>query len=157
VLKVSAKQVNEGDRLTLRALVGSPSRATRVTLLKFRLGILGDPTWDTVKTARVRGKRKVAFSVVATGENSERSRVAVAYRKAKRVLVSKPVAVTIWRWIPLRAYAPYYETGGAVFGTLSINGLVYNGWGPPPTRTSGRGRRGSRPGATARPSRRSSG
>lgn len=129
VLKVPAKRVNEGDRLTLRAIVRSPVRATRVTLQKSRISILGDPIWDPVKAARVRGRGKVAFKVVATGQNSERYRVAVAYKKAKRVLVSKPVAVTIWRWIPLRAYAPYYETGGAGFGTLSINGHVYNGWG----------------------------
>jgi len=129
VLKVSAKEVNEGDRVTLRAIVKSPARATRVTLQKFRLGIFGDPIWEPVKAAKTRGRRKVAFKVVATGENRERYRVTVAYRKVKRVVVSKPIAVTIWRWIPLSAYSPYYETRGVGFGTPSIDGRVYNGWG----------------------------
>jgi hypothetical protein len=38
--------------------------------------------------------------------------------------------VTIWRWIPLSDYDPYYETGGTTFGTFGINGRIYEGWGP---------------------------
>jgi hypothetical protein len=39
--------------------------------------------------------------------------------------------VTVWRWGPLKEYAPYYEAepGAAIFGTTTINGIAYSGWG----------------------------
>jgi hypothetical protein len=125
----AATQVEEGSRLTLTATITSPLQASKVTLQKLYVPMYyGDPTWTPVKTLRVHGKRKVNFGVVATGLNNERYRVTVTYKNAKP-FTSKPVGVTVWRWIPLSEYNPYYETGGAIFGTTSINGHPYKGWG----------------------------
>lgn len=130
VLTSSAKQVEEGDRYTLTATIKSPKTAARVTLEKFRLNIIwGTPEWEPVKTVKVGGKSKVAFKTVATDENNERYRVSVTYMKATRPVVSNQVGVAVWRWIPLSEYDPYYGTGGAIFGTTTINGVPYTGWG----------------------------
>ncbi|GAA4748462.1 hypothetical protein GCM10023350_36740 [Nocardioides endophyticus] len=66
-----------------------------------------------------------------TSNNNERYQVTVASKKTKKVVASEVVRVTIWRWIPLSEYRPYYEAepGAAIFGTTTINGRAYNGWG----------------------------
>lgn len=130
-LTASAKDVEEGDRYTLTATIKSASTATQATLEKWRPSLYGwdAPAWVSVKTVNVAKRGKVPFKVVATDENAERYRVAVTYKNTTKPAVSKPVAVTVWRWIPLSEYDPYYETGGAVFGTTTINGHAYSGWG----------------------------
>ena len=128
-LTASAKQVEEGDRLTLTATIKSPQQATRVTLQKASVSVFsGNTYWNPVKTVGVRGKRKVPLKVVATDENTERYRAVVTYKTMKPA-TSKPVKVAVWRWVPLSEYDPYYETGGAIFGTLTLNGHPYTGWG----------------------------
>ncbi len=130
VLSASTRQVEEGDRFTLTATVKAPKAATRATLQKWYVPLyIGTPSWQPVKTANVSGRRKVAFKAVATAENTARYRVSVAYKNSARPVTSNSVNVTVWRWIPLSEYAPYYETGGAIFGTAAINGHVYKGWG----------------------------
>jgi len=131
VLSASKAQLVEGDRFTLTATIRSPKKAARATLQKFRISVFGEPTWDAIKTVKAAHKRKVSFARVATGENSERYRVVVTYRKVKKPVVSKPVSVTVWRWIPLKEYRPYYEAEpyAAIFGTTTINGTAYSGWG----------------------------
>lgn len=127
-LKSSPKQVEEGDRFTLTATIRSPRKATRVTLEQWYVPpYFGTPRWETAKSLRVRGKKKVKFRTVAT--NIERYRVAVAYQETTKLAVSQPVGVTVWRWIPLSKYAPYYETHGIIFGQTSINGHAYAGIG----------------------------
>ncbi|WP_435744538.1 hypothetical protein [Nocardioides sp. SYSU DS0663] len=131
-LRASAREVQEGDRLALTAVIKSPGRAGKVTLHKWQVPPYnGEPTWEPVKTLAVRGKRTLRFAVVATGLNIERYRAVVSYRGAKPVR-SKPVGVIVWRWIPLSRYTPYYEAEpyAAGFGTTQINGHSYNGWGP---------------------------
>lgn len=129
-VKTSANQVTEGDRYTVTARVKSPTQAAKVTLEKFRPPLYdgGRSYWDTVKITKTRGKAKTKFGVVATSENTERYRAVVTYKNAKPVK-SKPVNVTVSRWIPLSDYAPYYNTGGTGFGTATINGQAYKGWG----------------------------
>lgn len=127
----SVKQVEEGDRLTLTATIKSPTRASKVTLQKLYVpAYYGDPSWQPVKTLNVRGNRHVKFGVVATYLNFERYRVTVTYNNAKPY-TSKPLNVTVWRWIPLSDYDPYYESEpyGTAFGTTTINGHPYTGWG----------------------------
>lgn len=128
-LNASDKQVEEGDRLTLTATVKSPQQASKVTLQKASVSVFsGNTYWNPVKTSWVRGKRKVRLKVVATDENTERYRAVVTYKTMKPA-TSKPVKVTVWRWVPLSEYDPYYETGGAIFGTTTLNGHPYTGWG----------------------------
>jgi hypothetical protein len=61
------------------------------------------------------------------------TRLPATYENTKKAVVSKPVNVTVWRWIPLKEYAPYYEAqpGAAIFGTTTFNGVAYSGWGAP--------------------------
>ncbi len=125
-LKASSTEVEEGDRLKLTAKVKGTG-ATRVTLQKHSITVFGDPEWVDVKSKAVTSKKRVKFRVVATGENSERYRASVAYRDGRSVR-SKPVTVTVWRWIALSRYAPYYETPGAYFSAVAINGHTYNGY-----------------------------
>lgn len=129
-LTTSAKQVEEGDRLTLTATIKSPRKASKVMLQKYEPPLYsGDKAdWNIVKTVWVRGKRKVNFKVVAASLNSERYRARVVYQTSKPI-TSKPVAVTVWRWVPLSDYDPYYETGETIFGTTVLNGHPYTGWG----------------------------
>ncbi|WP_155992300.1 hypothetical protein [Nocardioides sp. URHA0032] len=130
-LTSSAKNVEEGDRYTLTATLRSAATATRATLEKWHPSLYGwDPAgWDPVKAVKVGHRGKVPFKLVAADLNSERYRVAVAYKKTAKPAVSRPVTVTVWRWIPLSEYDPYYTTGGTGFGTTTINGVAYTGWG----------------------------
>lgn len=131
-LTTSAKQVEEGERLTLTAIIKSARMASKVTLQKWQPSLYGwdDPKWNPVKTVAVRGKAEVRFAAVATDENTERYRAVVTYKEAKP-FTSKAVSVTVWRWIPMKEYAPYYQSEpyGMVFGTTTINGVAYTGWG----------------------------
>ncbi|NHC21868.1 hypothetical protein G6553_01595 [Nocardioides sp. IC4_145] len=131
-LTPKAKDVEEGDRLTLAAVIESPSRARKVTLQKYRppLYVGDDAEWNAVKSRNVRGAKRVRFAVVATGPNTERYRAAITYKNAKPV-TTQPVSVNVWRWIPLSDYDPYYqaEPYAAGFGAVSINGQTYSGWG----------------------------
>lgn len=129
-VRPSTGQVEEGRRYRLTATIKSPARASRIRLLKWTppwyVGDTGE--WEPVRGARVRGRRLVTFTVVATGLNTERHRVSVAYRNG-RTVQSKPVSVKVWRWIPLSDYDPYYETSGTSFGEAMINGHRYKAWG----------------------------
>ena len=132
VLSSSTKQVEEGDRLTLTATVKSPRIATRATFQKWSVPLYSSTgSWQTVKTVKVSGRSKVPFKTVATDENPERYRVSVGYRRAARPVTSSAVNITVWRWIPLNEYGPYYEAEpyAAVFGTITIAGHAYSGWG----------------------------
>ncbi|MFC7497068.1 MULTISPECIES: hypothetical protein [unclassified Nocardioides] len=132
VLRPSKSQVDEGDRFTLTATVKSPKTATRAVLQKWYVPLYyGTPRWEPVKSLRVGGKSQIAFKRVATDENSERYRLVVTYKKTKKPVVSKPTSVTVWRWIPLKEYDPYYasESLAMIFGTATINGVAYSGWG----------------------------
>jgi hypothetical protein len=128
-LATSAKQVEEGDRLTLTATITSPAQAARVTLQKSYVSVYyGTTSWQPVKTVAVRGRRAVKFGVVALGPNADRYRVSVTYKTGKPA-ASRPTNVQVWRWIPRSKYAPYYATSGAGFGDLALNGHPYRGWG----------------------------
>lgn len=132
VLSSSTNEVTEGDRLTLTARVKAPKRATRATLQKWSTDVYSSSSsWADVRTVKVRGRGKVRFKTVATDENTERYRVSVAYRDAAKPLKSRPVKIQIWRWIPLNEYRPYYEAQAyaAGFGTTTIAGQAYSGWG----------------------------
>ncbi len=126
----STGHVEEGDRFTVTATIAVPKRARRVVLQKWYVPTYyGTPSWQTVKTLKVRGHRKINFNRTAIEENRERYRLLVNYRGFKKPVASRAIGVTVWRWIPLSEYAPYYEVGGAIFGTASVNGRVYEGWG----------------------------
>ncbi|GAB3785457.1 hypothetical protein GCM10027601_20960 [Nocardioides ungokensis] len=124
--------MEEGDRLILTATVKSPKLATFATLQKWEIPPYGTASWQTVKTVKVNGRSKVPFKAVATDENSERYRVSVGYRSATRPVTSGALTITVWRWIPLNEYRPYYEAEpyAAGFGTTTIAGQAYSGWGP---------------------------
>ncbi|WP_148575643.1 hypothetical protein [Nocardioides caldifontis] len=129
-LTASAKQVEEGDRFALTAVIKSPAKAATVTLQRWHVPpYFGEPSWQSVKTLRAKRKSKVTFRAVATDLNDARYRVSLQYRDNRKRFVSNATAVTIWRWIPLSEYDPYYETSGLLFGEAAINGIRYVGWG----------------------------
>ena len=130
VLSASKRQLVEGERYTLTATIKSPNRASKATLQKWYVPAYGDPTWQSVKTSKVRGQRKTTFRAIAVEEDAERYRLLVAYKRVKTVS-SPAISVTVWRWIPLSDYAPYYQSEYNMgFGTATINGQAYSGWGP---------------------------
>ena len=131
-IQASVRRTEEGQRYVLVTTVKSPRRATSMTLQKFDPPEYSfeDARWNDVKTLRVRQRSKVRIVVVAVDRNVERYRAVVRYKNAKPV-TTRPVSVTVWRWIPLSDYRPYHETGGATtYGTFGINGRVYKGFGP---------------------------
>ncbi|TNM38452.1 hypothetical protein FHP29_14475 [Nocardioides albidus] len=84
-------------------------------------------SWEDVRSLKVR-KRKTVFHEVVTDLNNARYRVVVG-RRAGKAVKSKPVSVTVWRWIPLRSISSYLSTSGAVFGETNLNGSRYKAWG----------------------------
>lgn len=132
VLSSSTYEVTEGDRLTLTARIKAPRRATRATLQKWSTDVYSSSSsWAVVRTVKVRGRGKVRFKTVATDENTERYRVSVAYRSTAKPLKSRALRIQVWRWIPLNEYRPYYEAQAyaAGFGSTTIAGHAYSGWG----------------------------
>jgi hypothetical protein len=127
VLKASVQQAEEGDRVTLAARIKSPAKAARVTLLERQVSTWGEVSWEPAKSVRVRGRGKVTFGIVATGPNNDLYRASVRYVGKRAAVVSKPVAVTVWRWIPLGDYDPYYSTSGVGDGQVDINVRRYTG------------------------------
>jgi hypothetical protein len=127
----SVRQTLEGSRYVVTTSLKSPKKATNVTIQKLDPPeyTFQEPEWVNVRTTAVRGRSRIKTVVVATETNTERYRAVVSYKRAK-AFTTKPVAVTIWRWIPLSDYDPYYESGDTTFGTFGINGRVYKGWGP---------------------------
>lgn len=126
-LEASTNEANEGDLVTMTAVVKSPAKAIRVTLQKEYISYYGDRSWIDADRTRARGG-KATFEVVATGPNSDRYRVSVAYKGAKP-RTSKAKKITVWRWIPLTEYRPYYSTSGTGYGEATINGRRYKAWG----------------------------
>jgi hypothetical protein len=132
VLSSSAQEVTEGDRLTLTATVKAPKMALRATLQKWSTQpYAASATWGNVRSVKVKGRSKLRFKTVATDENTERYRVSVTYRDAAKPLKSRAVRIVVWRWIPLNEYRPYYEAEpyAAGFGSTTIAGHAYSGWG----------------------------
>lgn len=126
---LSAREVNEGDRLTVRVKVKSPKRARRVILQRWNVPLYyGSPTWKDVSSAKARGRRNVNFTRVTVGPDSERYRARVLYKKAKPAR-SAAKQVKVWRWISLRSFTAYYSTVGAAFTQQSLNGREYSTWG----------------------------
>lgn len=129
LLKASRHEVEEGARLALTATIKERRRAVRVTLQRWDVPpYYGTPSWENAKTVKVRNRRKITFHRTVVEQDVARYRVLVQYKGRKRPVASRPRAVRVWRWIPLREYSPYYDTGGTAFGTVAINGRAYSGW-----------------------------
>jgi hypothetical protein len=132
VLSSSAQEVTEGDRLTMTATVKAPKTALRATLQKWSTQpYASSASWRTVRSVKVRGRSKLRFKTVATDQNTERYRMSVTYRDVAKPLKSRAVRIVVWRWIPLNEYRPYYEAEpyAAGFGSTTIAGHAYSGWG----------------------------
>ncbi len=130
-LVASTTELVEGDRLKLTATIANPRKAKRVTLERWNVPLYyGTPSWQTVKSVKVRNRKRVTFKYVATALNSERFRAVVTYKSAKPAR-SKTIGVKVWRWIPLSDYRPYYDTNHLIFSDVTINGRRYKGYGPP--------------------------
>ncbi len=128
-VSASAAEVVEGDVLRLTAKVARARSASRAVLERWEVpeSSFWDPSWERVKT--VRAKSRLRFSLTATEENSLRYRVSVRYKGVKKPVISKPVTVKVWRWIPLSQFSSYYSTGQSGFATAALNGKTYNAWG----------------------------
>ncbi|HEX4812820.1 MAG TPA: hypothetical protein VFV66_08715 [Nonomuraea sp.] len=123
-------QATEGDRITIKAKVASPRKADRVQLQERQVDIYGNASWVTVRSRSVRGTARHTFTVVADGINREHYRARATYRQGKAA-VSKRKGVTVWRWISLTNYRPYYSTYGisaTPYSNFAMNGRQYIGW-----------------------------
>lgn len=127
VVKTSADEVAEGDRLTLKVRVPQAGQATRVVLQQRRETILGDVVWEDA--AKQRARSRVEFVETVTATNTASYRVAVTYRGRTNPVVSRTTSVRVWRWIPLQEFAPYFETSLAGYGEADVNGTRYEVWG----------------------------
>lgn len=122
--------VTEGDRMKFGTKVASASKATRVQLQERQVDIFGNSSWVTVRSEKVRGRARHAFTVTADGINKERYRARAVYRSGKAA-VSSSVTVTVWRWVPLGNYNAYYSTYGVSsnpYSNFAMNGRQYLGW-----------------------------
>ncbi|MBM0123427.1 hypothetical protein [Pimelobacter simplex] len=127
-LTTSVGEAVEGETLTIRAKISKPKQARRITLQRWDVPLyFGSGSWKDVRSVKVR-KRTTTFHEVATSLNTARYRVVVRRHQGKP-LTSRPVSVTVWRWIPLRSISSYSSTSGAVFSEASINGARYKTWG----------------------------
>ena len=128
---VPSRDVTEGDVVPVTVKVGAASAARKVQLQELQTPTYpAVPTWVTIDSQRVRERRTHTFQVVPTLENQERYRALVTYRKDSPVH-SKPVTLTVWRWIPLVSYDAYYSTPGILAGpywSFAMNGAEYQGW-----------------------------
>lgn len=123
-------QATEGDRITIKANVASPRKADRVQLQERQVDVFGNASWVTVRSRAVRGTSRHSFTVVADGINREHYRARATYRQGKAAL-SKRKGVTVWRWISLTSYRPYYSTYGisaTPYSNFAMNGRQYIGW-----------------------------
>lgn len=117
----------EGDRLIVKVKVGRTQEAKRILLQRFTTDIFGNTSWETVKKAKVAGKKRHTFGAVAGEGDTERYRARVLYADAKPAM-SKPASATVWHWSALTDMPDYYKTVG-IFESASgpINGVQYNG------------------------------
>ncbi|WP_439937820.1 hypothetical protein ACS3YM_18045 [Nocardia sp. N13] len=126
VVKASSKEVTEGDRITLRVRVPQSGNAKRVTLQE---RVEGFSTYAWTDVASKRALARVKFRTTVTARNEAVYRVAITYRNRLKPVDSRPVKVTVWRWIQLREFTPYFQTFLAGYGEADINGDRYAVWG----------------------------
>lgn len=128
VVKASAVEVTEGDRLTLRVRVPRSGLAKKVVLQERTTDVFGDTRWEDA--AKRRARSRVTFVETVTATNTAAYRVAVTYRGRTNPVVSRAASVRVWRWIPLREFAPYFQTSQAGYSEADLNGMRYEVWGP---------------------------
>ena len=124
------KNVNEGKRIEVGVKVASPQKAKGVQLQERQEDVLGNYSWVTIRSRAVNGSSRHTFKVVATAKNVAKYRARVSYRSGGPT-TSKVAAVTVWRWISLLDYRPYYNTNGVIaapYNSFNINGSQYLGW-----------------------------
>ncbi|WP_162794355.1 hypothetical protein [Nocardioides houyundeii] len=122
-------EVVEGDVLHIRVRIPAAKSARKATLESFDKSTYSPfAGWEPVKSVAVRGRKKLTFKITAQHENTKRFRVRIE-TKAGRSKPSKPVAIKVWRWIPLREFSPYQQTSGTGTGEGSIAGRRYAAWG----------------------------
>ena len=136
------KSVTEGARIAVRVRVAAARQDTRVRLQELQRDALGDYSWVTIRSQGVKGTARHVSKVVATAKNVDQYRSQVAYRGG-RTATSHTKRVTVWRWISLIGYQPYYETNGVILTATST-------WAGVPTAPTPRGRRDTPLAATAR-------
>lgn len=127
VVKASASTVTEGDRLSLKVRVPQAKDARRVVLQE-RVTTLYSTSWTDVDSKRARSR--LTFRHTVTAQNTAVYRVAITYRDRVKPVVSRSAKLTVWRWIELREFTPYFQTNSwAGYGQDTMNGTAYATWG----------------------------
>lgn len=127
VVRASADEVTEGDRLTLRVRVPRARLAKKVVLQTRTTNVFGDAEWEDA--GRRPARSRVTFVDTVTATNTAVYRVAVTYRGRVKPVMSRATSVEVWRWVPLQEFAPYFQTSQATYGETEINGVRYEVWG----------------------------
>lgn len=120
----------EGARYTVTVHVPSPKTATTATLEYQKTGeswIDSESEWTALKTAKVRGRGTVKFTLQADSAREYKLRTRVTYRGSKHASVSAPKRVNYWHW--KGPGSSYYAAGsGSVYLGFSLAGRSTNGW-----------------------------
>jgi hypothetical protein len=122
-------QLVEGDRFDVVVKVGRARDAKQVLLQQLQTDIYGQTGWETVRKAKVRGKKKHVFHVVAGAEDDQRYRARALYDDGKATM-SKPVATTVWHWtnmMEFRAYSYTLGVNSSAYNHFRMNGTDYTG------------------------------
>lgn len=132
VVSAADREVVEGDRIAVTARIPKARDAKRVVLERIEMPAyvgIGSPTWETVRSAAVRGRARIKLTSLAQQPDVEKLRVRVIYKGQRKPSVSKPVTVKVWSWVPLREVSSYYSSTHASLGDFSIGGRSYPAWG----------------------------
>lgn len=132
VVHDSDREVVEGDLVSITARVPKARAAKRVVLERLKMPVyegIGSPTWETVRSVAARGRARIKFSALAQQPDVEKLRIRVTYKSQRKSLLSKPVSLKVWSWVPLREISSYYSSTTVTLSELSIGGRSYPAWG----------------------------
>lgn len=121
----------EGERFVVTARIASPGRATKVEFQIFSTDILGRSSWRRLRTLKVRKHRTRSIPVLAGEESRVRLRAVVTYKGSRKKVVSRPVVVNYWHWVPITSFTHYAASGGVIdssYVSFMMNGRSWKGW-----------------------------
>lgn len=130
-VRVSAPtDVTEGERFRVTARIVKPKQAMRVTFQYKKTGVYSFQSvtrWTTLKTTKVKGRKKITAPVQADAAKEARFRAVVTYRGTKHKAKSPARRVNYWHWQGLTSR--YYDAGSGtdVIG-FTMAGKSWNGW-----------------------------
>lgn len=122
--------VTEGDRFRVTARIAKPKQAVRVTFQYQDTSVYSFESvtrWTTLKTIKVKGRKKVVASIQADTAKEAKFRAVVAYRGTKHTAKSSASRVNYWHWQGLSGGYDSTGSGTDVLG-FTMAGISRRGW-----------------------------